>query len=67
MMEPFLATGARMWKGVVSSEDLLREKARQDSISVAQLRTQLRSQYRRLSALLPDSNSHSSKTPDENP
>lgn len=50
----FAATGARMWKGVVSSEDLLREQARQSSISVAQLRTQLRNQYRRLSALLPD-------------
>lgn len=63
----FAATGARMWKGVVSSEDLLREKARQDSISVAQLRTQLRSQYRRLSALLPDFEIHSSKTREVNP
>lgn len=50
----FAATGARMWKGVVSSEDLLRARARQDSLSVAQLRTQLRNHYRRLSALLPD-------------
>lgn len=71
----FAATGARMWKGVVSSEDLLREKARQDSISVAQLRTQLRSHYRRLSALLPesgksagsDSDFNSSKAPEVNP
>lgn len=52
----FAATGARMWKGVVSSEDLLRSRAGKDSISVAQLRTQLRNQYRRLSALLPESN-----------
>jgi hypothetical protein len=52
----FAATGARMWKGVVSSEDLLREQAAQSSISVAQLRTQLRNHYRRLSALLPDNN-----------
>lgn len=50
----FAATGARMWKGVVSSEDLLREKAQKESISVAQLRNQLRNQYRRLSALLPE-------------
>lgn len=50
----FAATGARMWKGVVSSEDLLRARAQQDSLSVAQLRTQLRNHYRRLSALLPD-------------
>jgi hypothetical protein len=52
----FAATGARMWKGVVASEDLLRARAGKDSISVAQLRTQLRNQYRRLSALLPDNN-----------
>lgn len=52
----FAATGARMWKGVVSSEDLLRQQAQQESISVAQLRTQLRNQYRRLSALLPENN-----------
>ncbi len=50
----FAATGARMWKGVVSSEDILRARAQQDSVSVAQLRTQLRNHYRRLSALLPD-------------
>jgi hypothetical protein len=52
----FAATGARMWNGVVGSEDLLREKAQRESISVAQLRNQLRSQYRRLSALLPEGN-----------
>ncbi len=52
----FAATGARMWKGVVNSEDLLREQAQKNSISVAQLRTQLRNQYRRLSALLPENN-----------
>lgn len=50
----FAATGARMWKGVVSSEDILRSRAQKDSVSVAQLRTQLRNHYRRLSALLPD-------------
>lgn len=52
----FAATGARMWNGVVVSEDLLRERAQQESISVAQLKNQLRSQYRRLSALLPEGN-----------
>ncbi len=62
----FAATGARMWKGVVSSEDLLREQARQSSISVAQLRTQLRNQYRRLSALLPDRSSPGDGNPDFN-
>ena len=62
----FAATGARMWKGVVSSEDLLREQARQSSISVAQLRTQLRNQYRRLSALLPDRSDPGEGTPDSN-
>jgi hypothetical protein len=50
----FAATGARMWKGVVRAEDLLREEAKEKSLSVAQLRTQLRNQYRRLSALLPE-------------
>jgi hypothetical protein len=50
----FAATGARMWKGVVRGEDLLREEAKEKSLSVAQLRTQLRNQYRRLSALLPE-------------
>jgi hypothetical protein len=58
----FAATGARMWKGVVSSEDLLRSRAGKDSISVAQLRTQLRNQYRRLSALLPESNQPAGST-----
>jgi hypothetical protein len=62
----FAATGARMWKGVVSSEDLLREKAQQDSISVAQLRTQLRNRYRRLSALLPEGNKATDSEPDSN-
>ncbi len=62
----FAATGARMWRGVVSSEDLLREQAREKSISVAQLRTQLRNQYRRLSALLPDNNRSSGGNPDSN-
>ena len=62
----FAATGARMWKGVVSSEDLLRERARQESISVAQLRTQLRNQYRRLSALLPDNNKSAGAEPNSN-
>jgi hypothetical protein len=50
----FAATGARMWKGVVTAEDMVREAARQRSLSVAQLKTQLRNEYRRLSALLPD-------------
>ncbi len=62
----FAATGARMWKGVVSSEDLLREQASQSSISVAQLRTQLRNHYRRLSALLPDNNRVNGETSDSN-
>ncbi len=62
----FAATGARMWKGVVSSEDLLREQARENSISVAQLRTQLRNQYRRLSALLPENNRSSGGNPNSN-
>jgi hypothetical protein len=62
----FAATGARMWKGVVSSEDLLREQAQDSSISVAQLRTQLRNQYRRLSALLPESNKSSGGNPNSN-
>lgn len=63
----FAATGARMWKGVVSSEDLLREQARRESISVAQLRTQLRNHYRRLSALLPAAERTLSNTQQENP
>ena len=62
----FAATGARMWKGVVNSEDLLREEARQQSISVAQLRTLLRNQYRRLSALLPDNNKSSGNNTESN-
>ncbi len=62
----FAATGARMWKGVVTSEDMLRERAKQDSISVAQLRTQLRNQYRRLSALLPDRSTPTEGNPDSN-
>jgi len=62
----FAATGARMWKGVVSSEDLLRDRAQKDSISVAQLRTQLRNHYRRLSALLPDHNKTAGGEPDSN-
>lgn len=49
----FAATGARMWKGVVTAEDMLREEARKRSLSVAQLKTNLKNDYRRLSALLP--------------
>jgi len=55
-----------MWKGVVSSEDLLREQARESSISVAQLRTQLRNHYRRLSALLPENNKAGGGNPNSN-
>lgn len=62
----FAATGARMWKGVVSSEDILRENARKDSISVAQLRTRLRNHYRRLSALLPEGNKSAGSETDSN-
>lgn len=50
----FAATGARMWKGVVTAEDIVREDARKRSLSVAQLKNQLRNEYRRLSALMPD-------------
>lgn len=50
----FAATGARMWKGLGTAEDMLQREAKLKSISVAQLRTQLRNQYRRLSALLPE-------------
>ncbi|WP_031496943.1 N-acetylmuramoyl-L-alanine amidase [Bryobacter aggregatus] len=53
----FAATGTRMWKGLGSSEDLIRAEAKEKSLSIAQLRTQLRNNYRRLSALLPENNS----------
>ena len=59
----FAATGARMWKGLGSADDLLREEARQKSLSVAQLRTQLRNNYRRLSALLPENNAPMAEQP----
>ena len=42
---------------LVLTDDLIREEAKQKSLSVAQLRTQLRNNYRRLSALLPENNS----------
>jgi hypothetical protein len=51
----FAATGARMWKGVITAEEIVREEARKKSISPAQLKNQLRNDYRRLSALLPES------------
>lgn len=50
----FAATGARMWKGVITAEEQVREQARKKSISPAQLKNQLRNDYRRLSALLPE-------------
>lgn len=62
----FAATGARMWKGLGSADDLLREEAKQKSLSVAQLRTQLRNNYRRLSALLPENNSPLAEKPKQN-
>ncbi len=62
----FAATGARMWKGLGSADDLLREEARQKSLSVAQLRTQLRNNYRRLSALLPENNAPMAEQPSQN-
>lgn len=51
----FTATGYRMWNGIVAAEDQLRAAAKQKSISVAQLKAQLRNDYRRLSALMPES------------
>lgn len=50
----FAATGARMWKGLITAEEMLRQEAKTKSLNVAQLKTQLRNQYRRLSALLPE-------------
>jgi hypothetical protein len=64
----FAATGVRMWNGVVTAEDMLREQARERSISVAQLKTQLRNEYRRLSALLPEApRTNPEKKPEEKP
>ncbi len=62
----FAATGARMWKGLGGADDLIREEAKQKSLSVAQLRTQLRNNYRRLSALLPENNSPMAEKPSKN-
>lgn len=50
----FTSTGYRMWNGIVAAEDLLRAQAKQQSLSVAQLKSKLRNEYRRLSALLPE-------------
>lgn len=53
------STGARMWKGLLAAEDLLREQAKQNGLSVADQKASLRERYKQLSAPLGE---HSGKS-----
>jgi hypothetical protein len=44
------ATGAQLWKGLLAAEDLVREQAKRDGVSVAQRKASLRERYRRFQA-----------------
>ncbi len=46
------STGARMWKGLLAAEDLLRDQAKQNGLSVAEQKAALRERYKKLSAPL---------------
>ena len=44
------ATGARLWKGLLTAEDIVREQAKSKGISVAALKSELRGAYKKIQA-----------------